>query len=251
MPNFPNFWMVAFAGAALSLGISSHFHYGNVQENGMLTFLGVFIVYNHYLLTENARPLLIRVAMLMLLLFTLGLAIQIAASFISFLLLSFSGMIGILYSFKIKHFTLAIRDIPSIKIGLVVGVWTFVCCIFPWINSPRKTDFSPAVLLPLFFLFAIALAFDIRDVHIDSFKRKTIPQLFGVKLAKGIVILSLLLFTLGSLYFLSAAKHTGLFILAIFTPIFTLLFEKQLHTKVYGVLLEMSLLILGISYFSL
>ena len=251
MPNFPKFWIVAFAGAALSIGISSHFHYGNVQENGILTFLGIFLVYNHYLLTENKRPILIRIVMLVLLLITLGLAIQIASTLISFLILGISGIIGVLYSFKIKTSSLAIRDIPFLKIGLVVGVWTFVCCIFPWFNSPTKENFSPALLLHVFYLFAIALAFDIRDIRIDSAKRKTIPQVIGVKPAKAVVITSLVFFFIGSNLFPLIPSHKDLFILAVFIPIITLLLQKDIRPKVYGILLEMSLLMLGISYFSL
>lgn len=251
MPNFPKFWIVAFAGASLSIGISSHFHYGNVKENGILTFLGIFLVYNHYLLTENKRPILIRIAMLVLLLITLGLAIQIASTFVSFLILGISGIIGVLYSFKIKTSSLAIRDIPFLKIGLVVGIWTFVCCIFPWFNSPTKENFSPAILLHVFYLFAIALGFDIRDIRIDSAKRKTIPQVIGVKPAKAIVITSLVFFFIGSNLIPLIPSHKDLFILAVGTPIITLLVQKDIRPKVYGILLEMSLLMLGISYFSL
>ena len=251
MPNFPKFWIVACAGASLSIGISSHFHYGNLQENGILTFLGVFLVYNHYLLNENKRPILIRIAMLVLLLITLGLAIQIASTFVSFLILGISGIIGVLYSFKIKTSSLAIRDIPFLKIGLVVGIWTFVCCIFTWFNSPTKENFSPALLLHVFYLFAIALAFDIRDIRIDSAKRKTIPQVIGVKPAKAVVITSLVFFFIGSNLFPLIPSHKDLFILAVFIPIITLLLQKDIRPKVYGILLEMSLLMLGISYFSL
>ena len=251
MNNFPKFWIVAFAGAALSIGISSHFHYGNVQENGILTFLGIFLVYNHYLLTENKRPILIRIAMLVLLLITLGLAIQIASTFVSFLILGISGIIGVLYSFKIKSSSVAIRDIPFLKIGLVVGIWTFVCCIFPWFNSPKKENFSLALLLHVFYLFAIALAFDIRDIQIDSSKRKTIPQVIGIKPAKAVVIISLVFFFIGSTVIPLIPNYKDLFILAIGTPIITLLVQKDIRPKVYGILLEMSLLMLGISYFSL
>ena len=251
MSNFPKFWIVAFAGAALSIGISSNFHYGNVRENGILTFLGVFLVYNHYLLTENKRPILIRIAMLVLLLITLGLAIQIASTFVSFLILSISGIIGVLYSFKIKTSSVAIRDIPFLKIGLVVGVWTFVCCIFPWFNSPIKGNFSLVLLHHVFYLFAIALAFDIRDIDIDSSKRKTIPQVIGVKPAKALVITSLVFFFIGSTVIPLIPNYKDLFILAIGTPIITLLVQKDIRPKVYGILLEMSLLMLGISYFSL
>lgn len=251
MNNFPKFWIVAFAGASLSIGISSHFHYGNVQENGILTFLGIFLVYNHYLLTENKRPILIRIAMLVLLLITLGLAIQIASTFVSFLILGISGIIGVLYSFKIKTSSVAIRDIPFLKIGLVVGVWTFVCCIFPWFNSPKKENFSPALLLHIFYLFAIALAFDIRDIQIDSSKRKTIPQVIGIKPAKAVVIISLVFFFIGSTVIPLIPNYKDLFILAVGTPIITLLLQKEIRPTVYGILLEMSLLILGISYFSL
>ena len=189
--------------------------------------------------------------MLVLLLITLGLAIHIASTFISFFTLGLSGIIGVLYSLKIKSSSVAIRDIPFLKIVLVVGVWTFVCCIFPWFNSPIKRNFSPAILLHVFYLFAIALAFDIRDIKIDSSKRKTIPQVIGVKSAKAVVITSLVFFFIGSTVIPLIPSHKDLFILAIGTPIITLFIQKDIRPKVYGILLEMSLLMLGISYFSL
>ena len=189
--------------------------------------------------------------MLVFLLITFGLAIHIASTFISFFTLGLSGIIGVLYSLKIKSSSVAIRDIPFLKIGLVVGVWTFVCCIFPWFNSPIKRNFSPAILLHVFYLFAIALAFDIRDIKIDSSKRKTIPQVIGVKSAKAVVITSLVFFFIGSTVIPLIPSHKDLFILAIGTPIITLFIQKDIRPKVYGILLEMSLLMLGISYFSL
>jgi hypothetical protein len=45
--------------------------------------------------------------------------------------------------------------------------------------------------------------------------------------------------------------HNDLFFIAVLAPIVTQFIQKDISEKVYGILLEMSLLILGISYFSL
>jgi hypothetical protein len=251
MHNFPKHWLVAFAGAALSIGVSSHFHYGNIPANGILTFLGIFLVYNHYLFTEKNRPVFIKIGMLFILLITVLIGLQVASDILSFLILVISGIIGIMYSFKINPTSNALREIPFLKIGIVVIVWTFVCCIFPWFNSRVTGHFSPTLLLHLLYIFAIALAFDIRDVHIDPSKLKTIPQVIGVKPAKALVISALISFFSVSNSIPMIPSHKDLFILAVFIPIITLLLQKDIRPKVYGILLESSLLLLGISYFSL
>lgn len=251
MNNFPKHWLVAFAGASLSLGISSHFELGNVEANGILTFLGIFIVYNRYLLVEKDRPNFIKGFIVLLILITLGLAIQLAVNAVAILLLLLSGSIGVAYSFKIKPSTLSIRDIPFLKIGVVVCVWTFVCCIFPWLNTPTEVVFSPFLIAHFVYLFAIALAFDIRDVKIDHQQRKTLPQTLGVNASKTIVITSFIVFITCFNYYQITPAHKDLFFVAVFAPIIALFIQKDITPKVYGILLEMSLLLLGISYFSL
>ena len=251
MHNFPKHWLVAFAGASLSLGISSHFQLGNVEANGMLTFLGIFVVYNRYLLVEKTRPSFIKGFIILLIILALGLAIQYAANSVAILLLLLSGTIGAAYSFKIKPSSLSIRDIPFLKIGVVVSVWTFVCCVFPWLNSPNNISFSPFLLWYFVYIFAIALAFDIRDVGIDHHERKTLPQVVGIKTSKIVVIASLLLFLVVFKSLHVSPAHQDLTYIAIFVPMVALFIQKDISPKVYGILLEMSLLILGMSYFSL
>lgn len=251
MRNVPKHWLVAFAGASLSVGISSHFQYGNVEANGILTFLGIFLVYNRYLLVEKGRPILVKICMITLIVLGLGLAFQLASNLFSFGMLLVSGTIGILYSFKTNPASLAIRDVPFLKIGVVVSIWTLVCCVFPWLNSPTNSSFSPYLIFHFFYIFAIALAFDIRDVAIDHQQRKTIPQVIGVKASKIYIGVSLLFFTFGYLFLHISPSHKDLFLVALVVPIVALLIQKDITPKVYGILLEMSLLLLGISYFSL
>jgi uncharacterized membrane protein len=167
MRNFPKHWLVAFSGASLSLGISSYFHYDNVKANAILTFLGVFLVYNRYLLVERNRPLFIKMVFVLFMVLTLVFAVKIAGSIVAFLLLLVSGIIGISYSYKLNKWQYTIRDIPFLKMGVVVLVWTFICCVFPWLNTKENVPFSPFLLLHGIYIFAIALAFDIRDVGLD------------------------------------------------------------------------------------
>jgi hypothetical protein len=251
MRNFPKHWIVAFAGSSLSLGISYYFQYGNVKANGVLTFLGIFLVYNRYLLVEKERPLFVKAAMIVLILISIGLAVQLASNLFAFGMLLVSGTIGLLYSFKINPASLAIRDIPFLKIGVVVSIWTFVCCIFPWLNTPTSSSFSAYLILHFLYIFAIALAFDIRDVVVDDSQRKTIPQVIGIKFSKISVIACMLLFALSFHFLAISPAHTDLFWIALVVPIVALFIQKDITPKVYGILLEMSLLMLGISYFSL
>ena len=202
-------------------------------------------------MVEKTRPSFIKGFIILLIILALGLAIQYAANSVAILLLLLSGTIGAAYSFKIKPSSLSIRDIPFLKIGVVISVWTFVCCVFPWLNSPNNISFSPFLLWHFVYIFAIALAFDIRDVGIDHHERKTLPQVVGRKTAKAFVIASLLLFLVVFKSLKINPAHQDLTYIAIFVPMVALFIQKDISPKVYGILLEMSLLILGMSYFSL
>ncbi len=251
MDNFPKHWLVAFAGASLSIGISSFFQYSNVEVNGILTFLGIFLVYNRYLLVGKNRPIFVKIVFVLFMIVTILLAVKIAGSFVAFLLLLISGIIGISYSYKLKKWEYSIRDIPFVKTFIVVFIWTFVCCVFPWLNSKENTIFSPFLLWHFVYIFAIALAFDIRDVGIDHHERKTLPQVVGIKTSKIVVSASLLLFLVVFKTLNVSPAHQDLTYIAIFVPMVALFIQKDISPKVYGILLEMSLLILGMSYFSL
>jgi 4-hydroxybenzoate polyprenyltransferase len=89
-----------------------------------------------------------------------------------------------------------LRDVSYLKVFLVAAVWAWVTAALPallgyWLAA------VPAALMLLerfFFLFAAALAFDIRDIPLDARSMaRTLPMRLGVGRAKLLAALSMLL----------------------------------------------------------
>ena len=89
-----------------------------------------------------------------------------------------------------------LRDLPFIKIFTIAFVWAFVTVILPIQEYEQLID-SHTILLFLektFFIFALTIPFDIRDMDWDARTNvKTIPLSMGIQKAKLLSILSLLI----------------------------------------------------------
>ena len=86
------------------------------------------------------------------------------------------------------------RDIHFVKIFLIVLVWAWVGVILPMIECKIVLDqkIGWMILERMFFIFAITLPFDIRDLDIDQHTNvKTIPSTLGINKSKLLAILSL------------------------------------------------------------
>ncbi len=114
--------------------------------------------------------------------------------------------------FQKKNYILfqkTIRDIPFLKIFIIIFCWTYLTFFFPLIYYNIGFSFDVIIhsFIRGFFLFAITIPFDIRDVKFD--KTLTIPSFFGIKQSKYISyfflflceVLSLLLFIYKSIDF--------------------------------------------------
>ena len=95
--------------------------------------------------------------------------------------------ISLFYSF-------GLRSIPFIKIFLISISWT-IGTVLLFIFESETTQFDPkalgVVIGRIFFVFALVIPFDIRDLQYDSKRLKTIPQIFGYHKARLIAILFL------------------------------------------------------------
>lgn len=106
------------------------------------------------------------------------------------------GVISVAYVLPIlsRKKKLRLRDLDGIKIFLVAGVWAYVTVILPALE--QSTLGGQHFLLfqeRAFFIFAITLPFDIRDLKIDqAIDTRTIPALIGVQKTIYLVILTLL-----------------------------------------------------------
>ncbi len=90
------------------------------------------------------------------------------------------------------------RDISFLKIFMIAIAWSWVTVLLPAIET--KMTWSIAFYLMfverMFFIFAIAIPFDIRDMQLDQRSRvQTIPSRFGIKASKimAAVVLVLML----------------------------------------------------------
>src|SRR5690554_553505 len=119
---------------------------------------------------------------------------------IDFWFLAFSAIVGVLYAMKIHPKSMALRDIPYAKIYLIALQWALVSVYWPYMRIAEFTDFTVGLGVSIFFfILAATVPFDIRDLVYDGKHKSTIPQIFGVKGAKAIALLFLILSAL-SLY---------------------------------------------------
>jgi 4-hydroxybenzoate polyprenyltransferase len=133
---------------------------------------------------------------------------------IDFWFLAFSAIIGVLYAMKIHPKSLALRDIPYVKIYLIVAQWALVSVYWPYMRIAQTTDFPIGLGLSIFFfILAATVPFDIRDLVYDKKYKSTIPQIFGVKGAKIIALIFAGLSALSLYFFFPIVIHLWLFYL--------------------------------------
>ena len=113
------------------------------------------------------------------------------------------ALITILYSLPVfgnRKTMFRIREIPYLKIFIIAFVWSFLTIILPVSRSSQTFSKTLLVLMLLerfFFVFAITIPFDVRDMKED--KRagiKTIPTLLNEKTSYILSCLALLIFVI-------------------------------------------------------
>lgn len=137
-----------------------------------------------------------------------------------------AALLSLLYPFSIfsfkGHFT-SLRDIPFLKLLIIAFVWALVTVIF--ISANEVFSFRTLFTLFIqrfFFVMAITIPFDIRDVKFDKKKIKTIPVVFGVDMAKKIAISFLIVFELLALFqFMVNDIDLAVFISLLLTSLFS------------------------------
>jgi 4-hydroxybenzoate polyprenyltransferase len=112
---------------------------------------------------------------------------------------------------------LRLRDIPGIKVFLISAVLGLTTVLLPVLSMSRPDGslFSPAVFIlflrRVFFVFAITIPFDIRDIEYDRRNNtKTLPVLLGESRSKQLAILALAAFALLAVYQYLEMKNTKL-----------------------------------------
>ncbi len=75
-----------------------------------------------------------------------------------------------------------LRELPYVKVFLIALCWAGLTAFFPLLEE-GAVGWHIALLVAterFFFILAITIPFDVRDLPFDNAEKKTIPQLFGV-----------------------------------------------------------------------
>lgn len=118
------------------------------------------------------------------------------------------GLFTLVYILPSK--SLGLRNIPFVKIFLISGIWMYVTVILPYFLNTEQVIFEQLVfeqlalysIVRFMFIFGITIPFDIRDINVDGRSMNTIPQVLGIKAAKILGIIVLLLSSILNIIFL-------------------------------------------------
>jgi hypothetical protein len=127
-------------------------------------------------------------------------------------------VLGLLYnSFFLDVY---IRKIPLLKVFYVGLVWALVNC---WLTLPEFN--FPIFFISLFFITALVLPFDIRDMERDTVK--TFPQLVGVQNTKYIAYLLIFVSDLIAAFYLASLYASAFFFTSIVSYILIYFAENK------------------------
>lgn len=113
----------------------------------------------------------------------------------SIVCLGFFWVLTLLYAVPFLSKNRNLRTIAGIKIYVIALVWSGVIVLIPVLENGLVPYWDVWILFVQRFLFVLALMipFEIRDVSFDSQSLKTLPQVVGIKKAKIIGVIWLLL----------------------------------------------------------
>ena len=84
-------------------------------------------------------------------------------------------IISVFYVKRLK--SIALREIPYMKVLFVIAIWYTLFFIFPYMLFGVGQEW----FISFMFLIVILIPSDIKDVFFDNQKMRTIPQVFGLK----------------------------------------------------------------------
>jgi len=127
-------------------------------------------------------------------------------------------ILGLLYnSFFLETY---IRKIPLLKVFYVGFVWALVNC---WLTLPEFN--IPVFFISFFFVTALVLPFDIRDMKSDTVE--TFPKLIGVQNTKYLAYLLVSISVILSVFYLKFQYGLSIFLTAIITFILIYFSESK------------------------
>lgn len=174
------------------------------------------------------------------------------------LALVFFAFISIWYVIPIFKKGKRLRDYPIIKIFLVALVWAAISTFIPLIENEVDLEIKIFIFLEkYFFIFAITLPFDIRDIEYDKAKGvKTIPIILGKSksIVLSIILIVIVLGIVISLNIMNIYSDIHLLALCIgyFFTIVIIIFSKNISSDYYftGLIDSLAIIIFLMLFFS-
>lgn len=174
------------------------------------------------------------------------------------------ALLTLFYSIPVfgnKKSIFRLREIPYLKIFLIAFVWASSTILLPIIQSNaifNKVHVITMLAERFFFVFAITIPFDIRDIEVDKQAGlKTIPLLFNENTSNAIANLSLFIFFLISFFHYQIQNYWSIIGALSISTLTTFLFlnEKKFKKLTYyhygildGTMLLQGLLVLVFYY---
>lgn len=105
------------------------------------------------------------------------------------------ALLSLFYALPVFGSGKGLRDLPYIKVFLIALSWAYLTVPVAalQLDVPLGRSEFGLFLERCLFVLAITLPFDIRDLEIDDPEERSLPQVFGVRVSKGIAILALAL----------------------------------------------------------
>jgi hypothetical protein len=150
---------------------------------------------------------------------------------------------GILSVFYVGRFLLqkipGFRDLPFLKAYVVSLAWTAMLVFLPLFQTEINWEREHLLyaIAMFFFIFSLAVIFDMRDVEIDDPDMKTIPHLIGKNGAIVVALIALF----GSLILMIFVKPDWIIfygIIALFVTVLMLLSKKRTDDFFYSFWLD-------------
>ncbi|MCB0567491.1 MAG: UbiA family prenyltransferase [Phaeodactylibacter sp.] len=91
-----------------------------------------------------------------------------------------------------------LRDLSYVKIFLIAIAWSWITVLLPALELGMGWSIPMLIMLleRAFFIFAITLPFDIRDLEVDAYNQvKTLPAQLGYRRTKALALACLLIMT--------------------------------------------------------
>ncbi len=169
--------------------------FGSLALYATHRLIGLSRIWSHqegrYAIIRQLRTLVLILAILS------SLAGLYFASLLSFRLMLWfipAGLASLAYVVPFLKKKKRLRDVNYIKIFLIAGAWSWLTAFLPtfFVDAATQNQILALSLERFFFVFAITLPFDIRDLKIDREANvRTLPSAIGLKATRWLAGLSL------------------------------------------------------------